>query len=90
MVGDGTFVTAVPQALTGAPTVRITWIALTLDPQLSPEAVPARGGGLTGPRGAWCAPRTSSRVDSQESLHGCRDRIVGYRSTDGLIRRGLW
>lgn len=36
------------QAQTGAPTVRITWIALKLDPELCPEAVAARGGGLAG------------------------------------------
>jgi len=36
------------QARTGSPAVRLTWITLTLDPELCPEAVRARGGGLTG------------------------------------------
>jgi type VII secretion protein EccE len=36
------------QELTGAPAVRITWIALKLDPELCAEAVAARGGGLLG------------------------------------------
>ncbi|MET7648578.1 type VII secretion protein EccE [Streptomyces sp. NPDC005426] len=36
------------QARTGAPALRITWIALRLAPELCPEAVRARGGGLTG------------------------------------------
>ncbi|MER7724507.1 type VII secretion protein EccE [Streptomyces sp. NPDC096323] len=36
------------QALAGTPALRITWIALKLAPELCPEAVRARGGGLTG------------------------------------------
>ncbi|MEU2249416.1 type VII secretion protein EccE [Streptomyces sp. NPDC019224] len=36
------------QARTGSPAVRLTWITLTLDPELCPEAVRARGGGLAG------------------------------------------
>ncbi|WUD02712.1 type VII secretion protein EccE [Streptomyces sp. NBC_00523] len=36
------------QARTGSPAVRITWVTLTLDPELCPEAVRMRGDGLTG------------------------------------------
>ncbi|CCB77190.1 type VII secretion protein EccE [Streptantibioticus cattleyicolor] len=36
------------QAGSGAPAVRLTWVALKLDPQLCAEAVRARGGGLAG------------------------------------------
>lgn len=36
------------QAQAGTPAVRLTWIALKLDPKLCPEAVQARGGGLGG------------------------------------------
>ncbi|WUX92922.1 type VII secretion protein EccE [Streptomyces sp. NBC_01423] len=36
------------QSRTGSPAVRLTWITLTLDPELCPEAVRARGGGLAG------------------------------------------
>ncbi len=36
------------QAQSASPAVRITWIALKLDPELCPEAVAARGGGLVG------------------------------------------
>jgi type VII secretion protein EccE len=36
------------QAQVGAPATRLTWIALKFDPELSPEAVQARGGGLGG------------------------------------------
>ncbi|MFJ2092038.1 type VII secretion protein EccE [Streptomyces sp. NPDC087901] len=36
------------QAQVGTPAVRLTWIALKLDPELCPEAVQARGGGVGG------------------------------------------
>ncbi|WP_217146629.1 type VII secretion protein EccE, partial [Streptomyces sp. AC627_RSS907] len=36
------------QAQSGAPALRVTWVALKLDPELCPEAVAARGGGLGG------------------------------------------
>lgn len=36
------------QQQTGAPATRLTWIALKFDPELCPEAVQARGGGLGG------------------------------------------
>ncbi|MEV7401569.1 type VII secretion protein EccE [Streptomyces sp. NPDC091267] len=36
------------QALAGTPATRLTWIALKLDPELCPEAVSARGGGVGG------------------------------------------
>lgn len=51
------------QALTGAPAVRITWIALKLDPELSPEAVAARGGGLTGAQ--KCVVRAADQLASR-------------------------
>jgi type VII secretion protein EccE len=36
------------QARSGAPAARLTWVALKFDPELCPEAVQARGGGLGG------------------------------------------
>ncbi|WP_393063587.1 type VII secretion protein EccE [Streptomyces sp. LN549] len=36
------------QAQVGTPATRLTWIALKLDPELCPEAVRARGGGVGG------------------------------------------
>ncbi|WP_329174112.1 type VII secretion protein EccE [Streptomyces sp. NBC_01477] len=36
------------QAQYGTPAIRVTWVALKLDPELCPEAVLARGGGLGG------------------------------------------
>ncbi|MFD0025205.1 type VII secretion protein EccE [Streptomyces sp. NPDC058382] len=48
------------QAQTGTPAVRITWIALKLDPELCPDAVRARGGGLTGAQ--RCLVRTADQL----------------------------
>lgn len=36
------------QAQSGAPALRLTWVALKLDPELCPEAVQARGDGVPG------------------------------------------
>ncbi|WP_210579044.1 type VII secretion protein EccE [Streptomyces sp. GESEQ-4] len=36
------------QAQTGSPALRLTWVALKLDPELCPEAVQARGDGVPG------------------------------------------
>jgi type VII secretion protein EccE len=47
------------QAQSQTPAVRITWIALKLDPELCPEAVEARGGGMGG------AQRTLLRAADQ-------------------------
>ncbi|MFF1453444.1 type VII secretion protein EccE [Streptomyces sp. NPDC058274] len=51
------------QAQTGAPAVRITWIALKLDPELCPEAVAARGGGLVGAQ--KCVVRVADHLASR-------------------------
>ncbi len=47
------------QAVSGTPAVRLTWVAVKLDPDLCPEAVRARGGGLGG------AQRTLLRAADQ-------------------------
>ncbi|MGW2560136.1 type VII secretion protein EccE [Streptomyces sp. NPDC001514] len=51
------------QAQTGAPALRITWIALKLDPELCPEAVEARGGGLVGAQ--KCVVRAADQLASR-------------------------
>ncbi|MET9673935.1 type VII secretion protein EccE [Streptomyces sp. NPDC006482] len=51
------------QAQTGSPAVRITWIALKLDPELCPEAVAARGGGMTGAQ--KCVVRAADQLASR-------------------------
>ncbi|ARE74229.1 MULTISPECIES: type VII secretion protein EccE [unclassified Streptomyces] len=51
------------QARTGTPAVRLTWIALKLDPELCPEAVTARGGGLPGAQ--RCLVRAADQLASR-------------------------
>lgn len=51
------------QAQTGAPAVRMTWVALKFDPELCPEAVAARGGGLGGAQ--RCLLRAADQLASR-------------------------
>ncbi|MEU9989383.1 type VII secretion protein EccE [Streptomyces sp. NPDC048045] len=62
------------QQQTGAPAVRITWIALKLDPELCAEAVAARGGGLTGAQ--KCVVRSADHLASRLTGAGFRARVL--------------
>lgn len=62
------------QAQTGAPAVRIIWIALKLDPELCPEAVAARGGGLRGAQ--RCLVRAAEHLSSRLTGAGFRAGIL--------------
>ncbi|MET9447515.1 type VII secretion protein EccE [Streptomyces cinerochromogenes] len=62
------------QEQTGAPAVRITWIALKLDPELCAEAVAARGGGLTGAQ--KCVVRAADHLASRLTGAGFRARLL--------------
>ncbi|MEU5577560.1 type VII secretion protein EccE [Streptomyces huasconensis] len=62
------------QAQTGAPAVRITWIALKLDPELCPEAVAARGGGLAGAQ--KCLVRAVDQLSSRLTGAGFRVTVL--------------
>nr|WP_107305661.1 type VII secretion protein EccE [Streptomyces scabiei] len=62
------------QAQTGAPAVRIIWIALKLDPELCPEAVAARGGGLRGAQ--KCLVRAAEHLSSRLAGAGFRAGIL--------------
>ncbi|MDQ0598517.1 type VII secretion protein EccE [Streptomyces canus] len=59
---------------TGAPAVRITWIALKLDPELCPEAVAARGGGLLGAQ--KCVLRAADHLASRLTGSGFRTTVL--------------
>jgi type VII secretion protein EccE len=59
---------------TGAPAVRITWIALKLDPELCPEAVAARGGGLVGAQ--KCVLRAADHLASRLTGGGFRTTVL--------------
>ncbi|MEU6176205.1 type VII secretion protein EccE [Streptantibioticus parmotrematis] len=62
------------QAQSGAPAVRLTWIALKLDPQLCPEAVLARGGGLVGAQRALL--RATDQLASRLAGAGFDARVL--------------
>ncbi|MBT1186151.1 type VII secretion protein EccE [Streptomyces sp. CJ_13] len=62
------------QALTGSPAVRLTWIALKLDPELCPEAVAARGGGLAGAQ--RCVVRAADQLASRLAGAGFRATVL--------------
>ncbi|MFD0147557.1 MULTISPECIES: type VII secretion protein EccE [unclassified Streptomyces] len=62
------------QAQTGSPAVRITWVALKLDPELCPEAVAARGGGLEGAQ--KCVVRTADQLASRLAGAGFRATVL--------------
>lgn len=62
------------QAETGAPSVRITWIALKLDPELCPQAVAARGGGLAGAQ--KCLVRVADHLASRLTGNGFRVTLL--------------
>lgn len=62
------------QAETGAPAVRITWIALKLDPERCSEAVAARGGGLVGAQ--KCVVRVADHLASRLTGAGFRATVL--------------
>ncbi|MBC2867681.1 type VII secretion protein EccE [Streptomyces mexicanus] len=62
------------QEQTGAPAVRIVWIALKLDPELCREAVAARGGGLVGAQ--KCLARVADHLASRLTGAGFRTTVL--------------
>ncbi|WP_030753827.1 type VII secretion protein EccE [Streptomyces sp. NRRL F-5135] len=71
------------QAQTGSPAVRITWIALKLDPELCPEAVAARGGGLTGAQ--KCLVRAADQLASRLTGAGFRTTVLTEQELTAAI-----
>ncbi|MER5436531.1 type VII secretion protein EccE [Streptomyces sp. NPDC002588] len=71
------------QEQTGAPAVRITWIALKLDPELCPEAVAARGGGLIGAQ--KCVVRAADHLASRLTGAGFRATLLDEEELTAAI-----
>lgn len=71
------------QEQTGAPAVRITWIALKLDPELCPEAVAARGGGLRGAQ--KCVVRAADHLSSRLTGAGFRATLLDVEQLTSAI-----
>lgn len=62
------------QEQTGSPALRLTWVALKLDPELCREAVEARGGGLGGAQRALL--RTADQLASRVTGAGFRATLL--------------
>ena len=62
------------QEQTGAPALRLTWVALKLDPELCPEAVKARGGGMEGAQ--RCLTRAADQLASRVTGAGFRATVL--------------
>ncbi|MFD5070621.1 type VII secretion protein EccE [Streptomyces sp. NPDC058369] len=71
------------QARTGSPAVRLTWITLTLDPELCPEAVRARGGGLTGAQ--RCLLRVAEQLSGRLSGAGFGATVLTERELGSAL-----
>ncbi|MFV0133323.1 type VII secretion protein EccE [Streptomyces sp. HMX87] len=71
------------QEQTGAPAVRITWIALKLVPELCPEAVAARGGGLVGAQ--KCVVRVADHLVSRLTGAGFRATVLDEEELTSAI-----
>ncbi|MEV2247700.1 type VII secretion protein EccE [Streptomyces sp. NPDC049970] len=71
------------QAQTGSPALRITWIALKLDPELCPEAVEARGGGIVGAQ--KCAVRAADQLASRLTGAGFRATVLTEQELTSAI-----
>ncbi|MCY0937841.1 type VII secretion protein EccE [Streptomyces sp. H34-S4] len=71
------------QALTGSPAVRLTWIALKLDPELCPDAVIARGGGLPGAQ--RCLVRVADQLASRLTGAGFRATVLTEQELTGAL-----
>ncbi|MFH8803651.1 type VII secretion protein EccE [Streptomyces sp. NPDC017936] len=71
------------QEQTGAPAVRITWIALKLDPELCPEAVAVRGGGLLGAQ--RCVVRAADHLASRLTGAGFRATVLNEEQLTAAV-----
>ncbi|GAA3806081.1 type VII secretion protein EccE [Streptomyces chiangmaiensis] len=71
------------QAETGAPAVRITWIALKLDPELCSGAVAARGGGLLGAQ--KCVVRVADHLASRLTGAGFRVTVLNEEELTAAV-----
>ncbi|WP_392676354.1 type VII secretion protein EccE [Streptomyces sp. LN785] len=75
------------QDWTGSPALRITWIALKLDPELCPEAVRARGGGLVGAQ--KCVVRAADQLASRLTGAGFRATVLTEEELTSAIATSL-
>lgn len=71
------------QEQTGSPALRLTWVALKLDPELCPEAVKARGGGLEGAQ--RCLVRAADHLASRVTGGGFVSTVLNEEELIGTL-----
>lgn len=71
------------QAQSMTPGLRITWVALKLDPELCPEAVAARGGGMQGARRALL--RVADQLASRLMGAGMQAKVLSESDICGAV-----
>ncbi|MFH9733499.1 type VII secretion protein EccE [Streptomyces sp. NPDC017260] len=75
------------QAEIASPAVRIMWIALKLDPELCPDAVAARGGGLSGAQ--KCLVRSSEHLSSRLTGAGFRANLLSEEELSSALATSM-
>lgn len=71
------------QERTGAPALRLTWVAVKLDPELCREAVEARGGGIEGAQ--RCLVRMADHVASRITGAGFRALVLDQEELNSTV-----
>lgn len=71
------------QEQTGAPALRMTWVAVKLDPELCREAVEARGGGVAGAQ--RCLVRMADHVASRITGAGFRATVLDQEELNQAV-----
>ncbi|WJY52880.1 type VII secretion protein EccE [Streptomyces chengbuensis] len=71
------------QERTGAPALRMTWVAVKLDPELCREAVEARGGGVEGAQ--RCLVRVADHVASRLTGAGFQAVVLDQEELNSTI-----
>jgi type VII secretion protein EccE len=71
------------QERTGAPALRLTWVAVKLDPELCREAVEARGGGLAGAQ--RCLVRVADHVASRAVGAGFQAAVLDQEELNSAM-----
>ncbi|MFF3321123.1 type VII secretion protein EccE [Streptomyces sp. NPDC002889] len=71
------------QERTGAPALRLTWVAVKLDPELCREAVEARGGGVEGAQ--RCLVRAADHVASRITGAGFQAVVLDQEELNSTV-----
>ncbi|MFE7806456.1 type VII secretion protein EccE [Streptomyces sp. NPDC057430] len=71
------------QERTGAPALRLTWVAVKLDPELCREAVEARGGGLEGAQ--RCLVRIADHLASRITGAGFHASVLDQEELNSTV-----